>query len=101
VLIQDLRCSPSRGVAKLRGTPYGIHALSDPGLADVRDARMPRVVHKDVWLAERQYGGEMRFRVTTYPLEVPVNYIAGVEVAETLSNIRQLVMGVSIERAQR
>jgi len=41
-----------------RGAPHGIQALSDLGLAKVRDARMPKVVDKDVWLARCQYGGE-------------------------------------------
>jgi hypothetical protein len=45
------------------------------------------VVHKDVWLDVYQYGGRIRFRTTTYTLEVPMNDIAGVEVAEALSDV--------------
>jgi hypothetical protein len=48
---------------------------------------MTKIVHKDVWLARCKYGGETGCRTTTYSLEVPMNHIASVEVAEALSNI--------------
>ena len=38
----------------------------------------------------------MKFRATTYPLEVSMDHIAGVEVAEALGDVRQLMMGVSV-----
>jgi hypothetical protein len=46
------------------------------------------VVHKDVRLEVCQCGGKIRSRTATYPLEVSVNDIAGVEVAEALSDVR-------------
>jgi len=79
-----------------RGVRCGIQISSDSGNAKIRDACMTRVVHKDVRLAKCQHGSEMRSRTTTYPPEVPMNYIAGVEVAEALSDVRQLVTGLSI-----
>ena len=35
----------------------------------------------------RQHGREMKVRVVTYSLEVPVNYIAGMEIEEALSDV--------------
>ena len=78
-----------------RGTPYGIQALSDLGLAKVCDTCVPGVVDEDVWLTGCRYGGRTRCTKTTYPLEVPMNYIAGVEVTEAFSDIGQLVIGMS------
>ena len=84
---QDLRRSPPRGVAAVkRGGRYGIQILSDGSEAKIRDACMTRIVHKDVRLAECQHSSAMRFRIATYSFEVPMNHIAGVEVAEALSD---------------
>jgi len=47
---------------------------------------MIRLVYKDACLAGIQYGGETSFG-TTYSLKVPMNYIAGVEIAEALSDV--------------
>lgn len=81
-LLQDLRCSPSRGLAVLaRVTPYGIQVSSDCSEAKICDARDAGVVHKDVRLLKCKYGGDTISRTTTYPLEVSVNHIAGMEVA--------------------
>jgi len=55
------------------------------------------VVHKDVWLTRCQYGGETRLGTTTYSLEVPVNHIAGMEVAEPFSGVGYLVTGVGVK----
>jgi len=93
---QDLRRGPPRGLTTLmRDGPYGIQVLSYGGEAKIRDACMTRVVHKDVRLVEYQHGGTMGFRTATYSLEVPVNHIAGVEVAQALSDVEQLVTEVS------
>jgi len=93
----DLWRSPSRGVAMLMcGTLHGIRVLSERGKAKIGDACMTRVVHQDVRLAERQRSSEMRFRTATYSLEIPVNHVAGVEVAEALSNIGYLATSVSV-----
>ena len=86
--VQNLWCSPSRGVTMLmRDTLYGIQVSSDRSEAKVCETCMIGVVHKDVWLDVCQCGGKTRSRSTTYPLEVPVNDIAGVEVAEALSDV--------------
>jgi len=86
--VQDLWRSPSRGVSMLtRGGPHGIHVLSDRSQTKICNSRSTGVVHKDVWLA-RYHDGEKMFRTTTYPLEVPVNYVAGVEVAEAPGGVR-------------
>jgi hypothetical protein len=69
------------------GARYGIQVLSDRSETKIRDSCMTGVVHKDIWLTGCQYGGETRFRTTTYPLEVPMNDIAGVEVAEALGDV--------------
>jgi len=50
-LREDLWSSPSRGVAVMaRGARYRIHILSDRSEAEIRDARMTRIIHKDIWL---------------------------------------------------
>ena len=85
---QDLWRSPPRGVAAVkRGGRYGIQVLSDGSETKIRDACMTRVVHKDIRLAECQHGSAMRFRTATYSFEVPMNQIAGVEVAEALGDV--------------
>jgi len=39
----------------------------------------------------------MRFRTTTHSFEVPMDHIAGVEIAEALSSVGDLVTGVGTE----
>ena len=81
-------CSPSWGETTLTlDTPYGIRVLSHHSEAKVRDTRITRVVHEDVWLDTCQYSGGSRSRVITYSFEVPMNHIAGVEVIEALSDV--------------
>ena len=48
---------------------------------------MTGVIYKDVLLVGCLYNGEMRLGATTYSFEVPMNHIAGVEVAEALCNV--------------
>ena len=48
---------------------------------------MAGVIHKDVLLEVCQYGGETGLGTTTHSLEIPMNDITGVEVAEALSDI--------------
>ena len=87
-LVQNLWRSPPRSVTMLiRDTLYGVQISSDPSEAKVRKTRMTAVVHKDVWLDVCQCDGRTRFKTITYPLEVPVNDIAGVEIAEALSDV--------------
>ena len=70
------------------GTPYGIEVFGDRSEAEIGDPCMTGVVHEDVRLAVCQCGHEARFRTATYSLEVPMNDIAGVEVAEAFSDVR-------------
>ena len=88
-LVQDLWSSPPRGVTMLTGrAACGFQVLSDRSEAKIRETRMTGVVHKDVRLSRCQCGADLRLRTATYPLEVPVDDIAGVEIAEALSDVR-------------
>ena len=88
-LVQDFWCSPPYGVTTLGlDAPDGIQVLRDSGEAEIGDPRMTGIIHKDVRLVGRQRAGETRFRTATYSLEVPVNDITGMEVAEALGDVR-------------
>ena len=78
-----------------RGTLDRIQVLSDCSEAKIHNARMTRAVHQDVWLISYQYNSKARFKTSTYSLEVPMNYIAGMEVTEAIGDVGKLVMGVS------
>jgi len=69
-----------------RGNPDRTRALSDRSEAKIREADTAGVVHEDIWLVRRQYCGEARYN-TTHSLEIPVYYIAGVEIMKALSGI--------------
>ena len=69
-------------------------------MAKIGDAWITVVVHKDILLTERYYGGEKGFR-TTYSFQISVNHVARVEVLEAHSNSRRLVTGVNVEQTQR
>jgi hypothetical protein len=85
--LQDLWGRPPWGVTLVtRGAPYGVQVLCDHSEAEIREAGVAGTVHENVILVGCRYGCEVGFRVT-YPLEVSVDHITGVEVAETLSNI--------------
>jgi len=71
----------------IRVAPHRILVFDNRSAAKIRDACMAGVVHKDVRLAGYQYGGETRFRNTTYSLDAPMNHTAGVKVAEALSDV--------------
>ena len=67
-LCQDLWRSPSRGVTtSMCGALDGIQVLSDCGEAEVRDERITRVVHKDIWLAGCQCGGKKKTQSSRIP----------------------------------
>ena len=51
-LTQHLRCRPSWGVAVMRSAQYGVQIFGNHGEPEIRDARFPRVVHKDIRLAK-------------------------------------------------
>ena len=87
-LVQNLWRSPSWGVTTLtRGALHGIQVLGDHSKPKIYNARSIRVIYKDVWLAGCQHCCKTRFVMITYSLEVPVDHIAGVEVAEALRDI--------------
>ena len=69
------------------GALHGIWVQSHCSELKVGDTRITRVVHEDVWLDTRQYNSETEVRMTTYSLEIPMNHIAGVEVAKALCDI--------------
>ena len=96
--VQYLRCSPPRGETALTlETPHGIQILSDRSETKVRDACVAGVIHEDVWLdTDGQCGGETEIRMTTYSLKISVDHITRVKIAETLGNVGQLVMRVSV-----
>ena len=77
------------------GALDGIQVLGDFGEAKICNYCMTGVVHKYVWLAECQYGTE-KFRTSTHSLEVSMNHITVMEVAEATSNIGCLESGVSV-----
>jgi hypothetical protein len=82
--IQDFWCSPSPGVTMMGlGTPDRIQVLSNRCETEICETRVTGIIHEDVWLGAYQCDGETKLGVTTYTLEVPVNDITGVEVAET------------------
>ena len=91
--LQDFWRGPSREAAILRDDLHGIHVSKDGSEAEIGDACMARVVHKDVLLTECYCGGERRFR-TTYPFQISVKHVARVEILEARSNVRKLVTRV-------
>ena len=78
-----------------RGTLYRIEVPSDRGEAKICESSMTGAIHNGVSLDVHQYSGETRVRTTTHSLKVPMNDVAGVEVAETPSDVGQLGMEVS------
>jgi len=88
-LHQDFWGTPSQAVAMMScGALDGIQVFGDRGEAEIRDACMTGVVHKDIWLAECQCCSKRGSRTTAYSLDIPVNYIASMKVSETLSDVR-------------
>jgi hypothetical protein len=82
-LVQGFWCSPSQSVTALGlGAPDGFRVPSDRGEAKVCETGLTEVIHKNVVLAGCECGNDTRLRVTTYPLEVPMNSVAGMEVVE-------------------
>ena len=68
---------------------YRIQVLSGHGQTEICDSCMViRDVHDDIRLSECQYGGEMKFKITTYSLEIPMNQTVGVEVVEAFRNVK-------------
>ena len=81
-------------------TLYGGNIFGDHGKAEIRNARMTRVIHQDIYLVRCEYEHAIRFRATAYPLEIPVYHVARMEVAKTRSNVSQLVTRVSLRRTR-
>ena len=74
----------------------------DDGNAKIRNASMGGTInnaHKYVHLAGRQFSDRIRTRMTTYTLEISVNHTAGVQIAETLCNLRQLVIAMRMGKS--
>ena len=53
-------------------------------------------IHEYIWLCTCHYEGKTGPRITAYPPEVTMNYVAGVEKVQTFSDIGQLVAGVRV-----
>ena len=69
--VQNLRRGPSGGVPTLiRYAPRGIRVLGDPSETKVHKTCITGVVHKDIWLAGRQRGGNRGLELHT-PLRSP------------------------------
>jgi hypothetical protein len=62
---------------------------------------MTRVVHKYICLVRYQSDDKTTFRITTHSFEVPVYHFARMEVVESVSDVGQLVVGVSEGQTQR
>ena len=98
---QDLWRGPSRGVATLIcSAPDGIQVLSNCGETEVRDQCITRVIHEDVWLAVCEYSCKTGYK-TTYSFEVPMDNIAGVEIAEATGDVGYLASGMSVGQVKR
>ena len=74
-----------------RGALHGIQAFSHSSETKIRNACMPGVVYKYVYLVVREYSGGAILKATTYPLEVPMDDIAGAEVEEAPGDVEKLV----------
>jgi len=95
--IQNLWCSPPQSVTTPRHvTRHRIRVLSDRSETRTHYARMTGIVYKDVCLAECECSSLTGSRTTTYSPKISVNHIAGMEVAEPLCDVAQLVMEVSM-----
>ena len=79
--------------AVTRGTPHQIRVLYDHGQSKISDSRVTGVIHKDVALTEREYNFETKF-TATHSFEVPMDLVAGMQVVQTLSDVRELIMGL-------
>lgn len=62
--------------------------MSNRSEAKICDESIARVVYEDIWLGRCQYDGETRFGTATHSLKVPVSYVVGVEIAESISDIQ-------------
>ena len=64
-----------------------IHVDSDCSQTKIHDPRMAVGIYEDIRLIGCQYSDGARFRTVTYALEVTMNHIARVEIAEGISDI--------------
>ena len=74
-------------VVLVRGALDGIRISSHHGEAKIPDTCTAELVHKDIRLAMYQYNCGTRSRKITYSLEVPMDYIARMKVAEAISDV--------------
>jgi len=70
-----------------RGASYRIQVLSGNSRAKIRDSCAYRDIHKDIRLYTRQYGHRTGLQTLTYPLEITVDYVKGVEKVNARSDI--------------
>lgn len=76
-----------------RGSWDGIYVPNDGREAEIRDACSTRVVNKDIPLAGRQHRCEIWIRTGTNSFQVPVDNVAGMQIAETPRDIGYLKLG--------
>ena len=88
-MLQDLWRRPLLASdALVRGAFLRVHFSNDRGEIKVYDPCAAVGTHEDICLIRCQYSDGMRFRTVTYSLEVTMNHIVTVEVAEAISDIR-------------
>ena len=71
--------------------PNGVQVFRDDGNAKVRNTCVGDIVdniHEYVHLVGREYYGGTTFGTTTYTLEISVDHVTGVQVAEALRDLR-------------
>ena len=89
LLVQDFGRSPSCGIIVIiRGAPDGVQVLSDHNETKIRDPCAASGVHKDVRLDTCQHAGKVGLGTITYSLEITVNYVAGVEKAKAIGDVK-------------
>ena len=86
--VQDLWGSPSRGIALVFGSSlHRIRVLSCRE-TEIHDPCVAGIIHKDIWLGTCESGRKTGLMPITYPSEIAVNNIAGVEEAKAFNDIR-------------
>ena len=88
LLVQDFWCGPLRAMTPtVRRIWNGIRVPSYHSNARIRNSCVASSIHKDTWLDICQYAGKAGPNITTYTLEITMDYVAGVEKAKAFSDI--------------
>ena len=74
-------------MAVIAQASHGFEVSSDHSKTKIRDLCVAGDIHKDIWLDACQYTGKTGLGITTYSLEITMNYVAGAEVIKALSDI--------------